>query len=168
MSKKFSITPEQRRHIKELISASGNALHEDTLIEAARKDTSPLHDLFDWSDKRCALVYRRQVAARILRSCGKIKVFQAAGDVDESRTIVTDSYIKVSASCDEPKLWRPLNIVLKDADLEARAMGEMIDRLRSWHTQLLKFPKLQPLYESLSKVVDDFKIEGESAQEVAE
>jgi hypothetical protein len=52
------MSPEQRRELERLAAEHGDALTEETVVEAARSPDSYLHSLFEWDDAKAARKYR--------------------------------------------------------------------------------------------------------------
>jgi len=159
--RKYGITREQKNHIDRLFAENGNTLLREQLLVDARREESPLHDLIPWDDREASHLYRLVVAGRILRSYSVMRVKYSVTQ-DTISQVMGPISIKVAHTEDGPKVHTLTRVVLERADLEARAMADMIARTRTWHKQLLVFPKLVDLHNQLEAVIAAYKIGVES------
>lgn len=56
------------QRIRELHEKSGGNLEPDAVVEDAREKNSPLHELFEWNDRKAAAIQRLDRAREIIRS----------------------------------------------------------------------------------------------------
>ena len=59
--------------LKSIMEASGGVLMPSSVVEHARDEDSPLHDLFEWDDFEAAEKYRLHQARQLIRVCVTIE-----------------------------------------------------------------------------------------------
>ena len=154
---RFVLTPEAKTALDVLFAKCGDQVHEEQLVDAARPKDSVLHDLFPWDDHRAAEDYRKQIAARILRSYHvvRFRIVQGA-----PRTSVDVPFaVKVKPSPDEEKVWIKTQVALKNEYSRDQLIAERIAWVRRGIKQLLVIPELVSLYEKLNRVIEEFQPE---------
>lgn len=68
------ITDGDARRLGEAIKSMGPGVTPESLLAAARKKRSPIHDLFEWDDEVAAEAYRLEQARYFLRSVWEVPV----------------------------------------------------------------------------------------------
>lgn len=162
---RFRISREQKNYLDELFAKNGGRLSEDIVLGDAKSPKSPLHDLFPWNDKEAGYLYRLRVAARVLRSYAVIRVKPTeAGEIVAVKGPIA---IKVSPDGEAPKEWFKTTVVLANDDLSARAIADMISRVRTFQQQLRVFPQLIALCDQLDKVIAAYDVDDHKHDAVA-
>lgn len=104
------------------IRESHGALTASIVVDASRPDSAPLHPVFEWDDFSAAENHRRWQARQLIRA-----VHVVSGQ-NESRPV----YVHVgSNSVGEIGGYHPVDVVVKRADLYARALSELRVNLQS-------------------------------------
>lgn len=156
-------TPEQRTFIRKLFEKNGKSLSSEQLVMAAEAESSPIHDLFTWNNRRAAHLYRLRQAARILRSyTGWLPTVmkQTTGSKDDVNVTANKVplAVKVRTTPDEKPKWVQTSNALENEYMKRQVISDRLNRVKQSIQQLRAVPELEDLYEQLNTVIDRYKV----------
>lgn len=102
--------------------AAGERLTPSLVVESAKPRSSPLHDEFEWDDKKAGYEYRLAQARTLIRV---IPIITEAGS-ERAIHVPTESQKQSKEG-----FYEPLSVVVQDVDLFGRALGELESKLRA-------------------------------------
>lgn len=94
------------------------------LVEESRPKTAPLHNAFEWSDKKAAEQYRLQQARTLIRAVHVIS------DDDEKRSDPVFVHVR-SSEQEREGAYHPVDVVVGRVDLFEQALDELERRVSS-------------------------------------
>lgn len=156
---KVSITPEEKRELDQLFARNGDRLQEEQLVEAARPKDSILHDLFPWDDHRAAEDFRKQIAARILRSYYVVRFRLEQPDGNSVRkSLSVPLAVKVRPEADADKIWVKTPAALQDDFTRTQLIADRIAWIKRAIRQISFIPELKGLYDQLLQTIEKYPI----------
>lgn len=126
------------------ISNRDNGLTPQSVVDDARRKSSPLHDCFEWDDTEAAKEWRLQQARNLIRA---IRITPSEMTRDTPRNI----FVKTD------KVYLPTVQVVQSKTLYDQALGLLLDRVEM----------AQRSAEDLSKAADDYT-KKDKAQKVSQ
>lgn len=126
------------------ILADNNDLSPESVLETARDEDSPLHDLFEWDDRIAAEKYRLSQARRIIQQIVLVNDHPNA-ETRELRAFVTESrsdghYQLITTVVEDPDTYE---VLLKRAKFE-------LQMFRDKYKAILE---LKELFDEIDKVI---------------
>lgn len=139
-----------------ILEEENNGLLPEILIEDGKREDSPLHDWFEWDDKRAARRYRIEQAEHLLRS---IVVMVKSGE-DEEREVRAFHAVEVKDA--EPsdrdghnrKRYVSISNVLSDQNYRKQLVEIALRELEIWRKKYATYQELTWAVEAVSKVLD--------------
>jgi hypothetical protein len=131
----------------EKVEAAEGVCHPSRLVDEARDENSPIHDLFEWRDDVAAEKYRVDQARRVLRS---LRI------VTENVEVRAPAYVHVRRMTSEGVSDGYMNTLTAMADDVTRA-GVIEDALRQLNGLRHRYEllaELKPVWEALDAVQD--------------
>jgi hypothetical protein len=165
-------TAEQgRRYGKRLehLERKHGVLSPNIVLDDAANPRSPLHDAFEWNDRKAAQLQRLERAADIIRM---VRVVVRVSDEAQARP---RAFMLVrNATPDEPAQYASISRVLNDK----RLSGEVLKRLRAdlaatrsrYESYFQLFTRLQPIGGALDEgvaIVDELLADEVSGEKTA-
>lgn len=116
------------------------------IVEAARSDDSPLHDIFPWDDVRAAQIGREAIAARLVRSLHVTIVTPDRGSIDtraftsrrDKEATGGRSYIVTSSALD-------------DEDGRAMLIRQAWAQLHAWRRRFADLNELAQVFDLIDR-----------------
>ena len=126
------------------VLADNNDLSPESVLETARDEDSPLHDLFEWDDRVAAEKYRLSQARRIIQQIVLVNDHPNA-ETRELRAFVTESrsdghYQLITTVIEDPDTYE---VLLKRAKFE-------LQMFRDKYKAILE---LKELFDEIDKVI---------------
>ena len=126
------------------VLADNNDLSPESVLETARDEDSPLHDLFEWDDRIAAEKYRLSQARRIIQQIVLVNDHPNA-ETRELRAFVTESrsdghYQLITTVVEDPDTYE---VLLKRAKFE-------LQMFRDKYKAILE---LKELFDEIDKVI---------------
>lgn len=130
-----------------------NGITPREIVDDARAKNSPLHDYFEWDDKKAAMGYRDQQARRLINSILVIRV------EDDGTEVATKAFVSVTQlymEGDEEKKERvyiTINRALTEDDKRAQIIQYALKEVEYWKDRYIQYQELQPIFDA----IDSFK-----------
>lgn len=136
--------------IVEKIEAAEGVCHPARLVEEARGEESPIHDLFEWRDDVAAERYRVDQARRVLRS---LRV------VTEHVEVKSPAFVHVRHVTDEGVTDGYMSTLTAMANevTKAGVLGDALRQLNGLRHRYELLAELKPVWQALDAVTSDEK-----------
>lgn len=123
--------------------ANSGLLKPETVLEAARPPTSPLHSRFDWDDTEAAEKYRLWQARQLIRTC-----------VEYIPGVAAPMEIFVSLSGDryDGRGYRITTEVVRDEDLRAQMLEDALAELDVFRIKYRRLRELAAVFSAIRRV----------------
>lgn len=108
------------------LSEAGAVTPRD-IVDAARSGNSPIHEFFEWNDKKAADLFRVEQARNMLRSI-RVRYIED-GTPKEARAFAVT---KTNAYEDEPRQYRSFQVLYGDSAFAANMMDNAITDIMAW------------------------------------
>lgn len=131
------------------IDAMGGACQPRELVEAARPARSPIHDLFEWNDKRAGEAFRLSQAGYYIRHIVVEVVVK-----DNPRNVRAFHSVNVVVSEDEvERRYMALPLVLKNANASGQVVARAQAELESWRERYETYREVfAPVFDAIESV----------------
>lgn len=141
----------QHEELKRLAAeAPSGLLTAESVVEHAKKEDSPLHELFEWDDSEAAKLFRVQQARQVIRAYVKYEP-RTARKVRGLVSVPTD---RVTTGG-----YRTTEQVLLHEEWVTQMVSEIAAKVRGLKDQYSYLPHLDTLWPRLNSVVDQFMSE---------
>lgn len=131
-------------------------LTPEQVVEFARDEDSPLHDLFEWEDSIAGEKWRLQ-QARVIVNEVKVIIENQEYYAFESVQVQVQSGAKKSGSSEENiteyvREYKPVVEILSNEDLKRQVISSALNHLSYWEKQNAKYSELSPIIKASEKV----------------
>lgn len=127
------------------ISQRDGVLKPNAVVEEARADNSPIHELFDWNDSTAGEKYRLWQARQLIAT---IKV--------EYNDKKVDAYYNVQAEVVPQQGYYSLEQVVSSEQIYKDVLAQAIKELRYWHDKYKDIKELASLVDE--KMLQNFQV----------
>lgn len=143
------------------LSEQGGVTPRDVL-DTARSDNSPLHEYFEWNDKKAADEYRLEQARRMLRSIN-VRYIED-GQPKEARAF---QVVHKQAYEGGPRQYKSFQVLYGDSAFAAQMMDRAFEDLVTWKKRYQPYTEMwanfgdcfQAVINQISEFSDEFKLE---------
>lgn len=130
--------------LKRIAQEHGGILQPETVVAQARPVTSPLHNKFEWNDRKAGHEYRLWQARALIKVVVEVLPgMQEASDVF------------VSLSSDRTRHgggYRVMTEVLSDADLKAQMLHDALNELNLFQHKYSVLKQLSVVFQAIKRV----------------
>jgi len=130
--------------LKRIAKENGGLLQPESVVEAARPESSPLHSRFEWNNSVAAHQYRLEQARRLIRVT--VEIMAATGEVFD---------VFVSLSPDRQREsggYRVLTEVLSNSEMRAQLLKDALDDLELFREKYRQLKELAQVFSAIKKV----------------
>jgi len=120
-------------------------LTPQSLLDASRDESSPLHNEFEWDDGIAAENYRRHQARTII---GNLVI-----TIDEAKDTSTRVFFKTTE-----QTYDSLPVILKNEDKREVMLDRAYKELESFKAKYETLCELQPVFEAIDEVNEERKV----------
>lgn len=128
--------------LERLRKENGNNLTAESVVEAAKKQSSPLHPFFDWDDDSAAHKYRLRQAQRLI---GSVEIVRRG----KNKQITVRAFVKLDRS---KKAWESTVDILGDEDKRAILVKQALDEAEAWAARYDDLAELAEIHGAIRKV----------------
>lgn len=130
------------RELKRIAKANHGQLLPEKVVEAARPNSSPLHNRFEWDDTEAAQQYRLWQARHLIRVC-----------VEYLPGVSTPTEVFVSLSTDrvEGKGYRVMTEVLSREDSREQMLEDALAELNIFRLKYRRLKELSDVFEAIDR-----------------
>ena len=137
--------------LKRIAKDAGGILQPEAVVEAARPESSPLHNSFTWDDDDAAHNYRIWQARQLIRTTVRYI------DVNGSQTPVRVFVSLTPDREEESGGYRTTVSVLSDKDLRAQMLADALEELRRLEVKYSALKELAEVFAASRKVREQMK-----------
>lgn len=135
-----------QQELERVRTAHKGRLHPKHVVAAARDPANPLHNKFEWDDKKASEAYRLQQAMELIRQV----TFLPKGADEPVRAYVSLSSDRLSRGG-----FRAMVDVLSDAQLKAQMIEDAKQELSAFqqrYDQLRKVAKFRSVFRAIDRI----------------
>ena len=132
--------------LKRIAKQSGGVIKPESVVDAARPESSPLHSRFTWDDTEAAEQYRLWQARTLIRT--QIKYIEVEGKATPFRVFVSLTPDRE----EESGGYRVTANVLNDKDMRAQMLRDAMDEMRRFEAKYAGLKELAELFAASRKV----------------
>lgn len=134
--------------IEKLTVRRGGHLKPNDIVTAARRKSSPLHNLFEWDESAAATEYRRWQARRVLNSL-RVVVEVTPGASPEP----TVAYYSVQTE-EAERAYVPAQTVVRHEDMRTYALREALIMLAAARKRYSHLSELSSVFDEVGNVLE--------------
>lgn len=129
----------------EKLQESGKAITAETVLESARDESSPIHDLFEWDDTVAAEAYRRGQASRVITNIHVEK------KTTEGKTLKLRAY--VDTTMEKRGTFVNIEHAFKNVDTREIVLARAYNELRAFERKYRDLQEFAELFELINRTV---------------
>lgn len=129
--------------IERLTKRHNGVLEASDIVEAARPETSPLHDHFQWDDAAAAELYREDQARELVRSL----------TIDVSRSNLEARPIRafVNVETGGERGYVPTVTAMSSAELRLQVLARAWDELEAWRARHAELTEMARIFSAIDE-----------------
>ncbi len=153
-AKGSALTVEQAQRygtaIAQLIEERDGSIVAQEVVDAAEPKESPLHDAFEWNDKRAAQRWRLEQSRQLLLSI-HVVVKSKDGEEEAIRAFYNvrtdDSYTQRT-----PGVYVTVDRMMDEEELKAQILEEAARYLRSWRKKYAQYEEFAEVVKAIDEL----------------
>lgn len=122
------------------------------VLDDARKPSSPMHEYFDWDNKKAAECWRIEQAKYLIRNIVVTVVNEECQEVRHFFSITPTEGMKTDAT----KVYVTLNSVLSDDNKRKEVVAYALRELNGWTERYRQYSELTPFVKILEDEMQKF------------
>lgn len=134
--------PEEAAEVFSELERSGG-LTPKRLVDASKPKNAPLHDEFEWNDKKAAEQFRESQAAHMIR-CLVILEDEQEGEAAQA----VRAYFPVT----EPQEYTHITRILSRDDFREKMLNRALEELVSFQKKYESLSELKPVFDSIKTI----------------
>lgn len=135
-----------REELETLRQQNGGVLHEELVVSAAAKPTSPLHEYFTWDNTEAARLYRLEEARGLIR-----RVYVTFESADHQKINVR-AYASLASDRLAGGGYRSLTEIMSDADRREELLQTALAELEAMRNRYQVLTELAPVFAAAQQV----------------
>lgn len=141
------MTTEARLRLLALSASNAGRLTPEAVVKEARKDTSPLHQYFEWDDRKAAYTARLETARRLIT---EVRLHE----VDRSYTLKSVMYVRDPRLESSEQGYISIVEARDDANLSRQILQQEIRRVESMITRAREVADALQLDDEFERVLE--------------
>lgn len=138
--------------IGEYLDSLGDDLTPEQVVADAKRQSSPLHEFFQWSDTEAARQYRLDQARYLLRAI-KVRFVDLGSEAGREPVRKYVSLSPAAESGEERgKRYIPMVKVMSNATLRKQLLTQALEEARTWRKKYEDLRELAEVFEALDHV----------------
>ncbi len=129
--------------LKRIAKSNGGLLQPESVVEAARPVTSPLHSRFNWDNSEAAHLYRIYQARQLIRV--SVELLAETGESCEVFVSLTPDRERESGG------YRVVTEVLSDADMRNQMLSDALNELQLFREKYRKLKELASIFSAIKQ-----------------
>ncbi|HLD93910.1 MAG TPA: hypothetical protein VI703_06890 [Anaerolineales bacterium] len=119
------------------------------VVESSRSSKSPLHQHFEWDDRKAAEMYRENQASYLIRMLVTVELDEQGAETIEYRT-----FVSVTDEDDDGlhHLYLPTEEALQDVRYRGGILAQALRELESWKKRYQNLQELAAVFAAARKV----------------
>ena len=138
----------QLEALKAIAERNGGLLRPQTVVDEARPEDSPLHNVFEWDDGVAAEKYRLDQAQRLIRSF-RITKQDSSGREIEVPVFVGVSIDRTNGKAENP--YRLIESIQNCPDLMEVAVKDALDQLEGIRNRHSHLTELRDVWDAIDR-----------------
>jgi tRNA A37 N6-isopentenylltransferase MiaA len=135
-----------RNELTRLAAEHGGELQPKAVVDAARPDTSPLHNSFDWDDSEAAEKWRLQQARQLIRA---VVIYEHVG----KKSMPVRVFVSLTPDREENGAgYRLANVVLADAAHRQQMLSDALAEMQRFRLKYQRLSELAKVFEAMDEV----------------
>lgn len=131
---------------------NGGEVTPDSVIDAARSASSPLHDAFEWDDSRAAEEHRREQARCLLRSLVVTRIEAPKAPTRVYEVVRREKDVETGEK--SRRVYSTTEEVLADPDARARLLSDVLRQLVALRTRYRQLQELAVVWRSVDAALE--------------
>jgi hypothetical protein len=128
----------------------------DLIIDDARNPDSPLHDYFEWDDKKAADHWRKHQAQNLLVKI-ETKILLPDGRTSWTRAFhpVRIEFVETEpAPPQRIRIWTSKEQILQNAEFRAQIIARALRELQTWQNTYRQYQELDEVFRAIEQTID--------------
>lgn len=134
------------KRFKEIRKANGGVLTAETVLEDARKKSSPLHRFFEWDDSVAAEFWRREQARQLIRQHYVVVSY------GEQSTEPTRATVMLETPSGD-RVYAQTVIALVDDEFSDQVLERAKQELRAWRLRYGRFKEMSEMVKEVDRLL---------------
>lgn len=151
------IDPVQAHKAIEEVRDRDGCVTDDSVVDAARPQESPIHNWFEWDDSSAAIEYRRQQARNLI---GALEVRYEESDKTPVRVYQVQK--KSTNKSNERTAYSTTEEVLSDPECRDRLIADAIRDAMAFRRKFRMLHELDQVMQSIDKAIETLSLEAVS------
>ena len=131
---------------KAIRESNGGVLTAETVLEDARKKSSPLHRFFEWDDSVAAEFWRREQARQLIRQHYVVVSYGGQDTAPTRATVVVEM-----PSGD--RAYTQTVVSLVDEDFSDQVLERAKQELRAWRSRYERFKEMSEMVKEVDRLL---------------
>lgn len=133
-----------REELLKIAADNGGKLLPETVVEAAKDETSPLHGSFEWDDTEAARTYRLWQARQLI----SVVVQYIPGSKH-----ATNTFVSLKSDRKSGEGYRVMTVVLSDEQLRSQLLADAYDDMQIFRSKYKHLKELVEVFRAMNKVL---------------
>ena len=129
----------------EQLAATEEALTAETLLEANKPKSAPLHNDYEWSDKKAAHEWRLHQSRNFIHSIVTV-------EVQEDQNTAQPEPQRAFFITTEKHKYEPLAVIVKEQSKYDRLLETALSELLAFKRKYEALKELQPVFDAMKEV----------------
>ncbi len=129
----------------EQLSATEKGLTAETLLEANKPVTAPLHKEYEWNDEKAAHEWRLHQSRHFINSIA-VKVVTADDTEETVRAFFTTT---------EESKYQPITAIMKEKSKREKLLELALSELKSFKNKYSTLSELSPVFAAITEVEEN-------------
>lgn len=140
--------------VERIRAQHGGEITADDLVAEAKAKESPLHDDFEWNDKKAAHAHRLETARSMLRS---ITIVREETKSDKPQRVY--EVVRVAKADEKPKnVYKSTEEIMADPETRAELLSRALRELMAIRTRYKGLQELAIVFRSLDNVLETIEL----------
>jgi len=139
-------TPSRLNEIMRIKHKSG--LNAESLVDAARNKTNPLHELFEWNDSKAGELFRLQQARVFIN---EIKI------VVENKEIFAFENVNVVFDGKQERQYMEVGEIISNTELRSQVIESAFNQLLYWKSKHEQYSEFKKVIKSIDELKEEFE-----------
>jgi hypothetical protein len=141
-------TPEVIEEIIAIQKEQG--LTAETLLDEAKKKSSPLHEFFDWDDSSAGEKWRLQQARVLINEVKIIVDSKEMYAFENVRVVVSEA--KQDIKEESTREYKPIVEILSKEEYRNQVIQQALENISYWKEKYSEYSELKPIFVTIDKV----------------
>lgn len=153
---RFTVDPEVAfNEIERIRKDSSGDVEPDEIVEHAKSKQNPLHECFEWSDKKAAHEHRLERARLLMRSLVVVR-----DDIKSERPqrVYEVTTAPKTEEREARKVYRTMDEIMADPDTRAELLGRALRELIAFRNRYRDLQELAVVLRGIDNVLEEVEV----------